>query len=276
MVIPAAVFAGGGGAGGAGGAATFLKFAPFILSGLSSLSSSKGSGGKKGGQTQASIPSAFLPLLQGALGTQQFGLNEGLNAQPGQSFFNLGNAVNQGARFQRQTGQGISRGFPGTLGQSFDTFNQGLRGELAPNILNDVETRLRPGLNRAFDQGEASIFGSAARAGTTRSSGTIQDVSTFRTDLENNLQNTLGGIESSLAPIELQQRFQGAGQGLSVLPGAFQNFMNSPIDRALQESQFARSLPGQTTGAVGQFLNGFPVVEPQQTGKKGGGGGKGK
>jgi hypothetical protein len=130
------------------------------------------------------------------------------------------------------------------VGNALNTLNTGMDPMgFMPNVLSSVEARLRPLTELSKKTAGADVLESAASLGQTRSSGTVETLGRTFTGLEGQLQNTLGGIEGSLAPIAMQQPLQAAGGALQAILGL--------IAPGLQESQFKRGLGVQgLTGAV--------------------------
>lgn len=227
-------------------------------------------GGGKGGKNQEGfVPFEFQNLLgQGnqVLG-DAIGQSQGSGITGADFFFDPGFLSNIRGLTEGLTGDFGAAGQRRSLalfGEGQESLGRGIDEGFTGGLLTDIESRFRPQLDRAFELGSADIFEQAARTGTTRSSSTVESLGRFRTGLESNLQNILGGIEGQLAPLTAQQRERSTLAALAQ-PQSFMDLLRGPLREALGESQFLRGLPIQALGATGG-LNAVPFVPPIQKG----------
>lgn len=151
--------------------------------------------------------------------------------------------------------QALLQGLSAAVPQALQGFGQGL-GQLANIAGGGLADAAAPGLQRLLDVGGAGIREQAALTGNQSSSGALQDVGQFASDVTSRLA-------TQLAPLQLQ-----AAQGLASAPGKLaptlgigRQAADLGIQRGLQESQFQRGLAPQTIGALGG-LGGVPTFQP--------------
>ena len=214
-------------------------------------------GGKGGGSVPgefAGLADAQSHILRALLQAGQGGFHDNQTRNPFSQFGGMNpDTTRSAAGLFGESGLGYAEqaagAGPSLFQDALDALQTGINEGFTPDIVAGVESRLRPSVNRSFEQGAANVFEQSARAGTTRSTGTTQDLFRLSTDLENQLQQTLGGIESQLAPIEAQQRMGATQMGLG-FPQESSNFLQSLLGPVAQESQFQRGLLGGAGGAA--------------------------
>ena len=127
--------------------------------------------------------------------------------------------------------------------------NVGMQTGYLPDV-NQIDSLLRPTLNRSFDQGAAAIREQNALTGNLSSSGASQQVTDFRSQLENQLGSNVAGVYSNAIPASIAARTAATGLGAG-LPGTLQGGLYSPItEQGFAGSQFPLTALGTATGSA--------------------------
>ena len=221
----------------------------------------------------------FLPALQAILGQTQAGaapFGGGGKASASQIL---------GGPFAQQQlgligGAGQALQGSGTFENALGALNQGISGGFGAGITGDLLNQFnelqRPGLDLAGEFLTADVFEGAARAGTTRSSGTTESLARGLGQIEAGGAQAAGQFAQGVAPSAIGAQLGAITQGLG-LPGNIAQLFAGPIAQQLQAGQFQQGLQGQ---AFSDVFAGIPIQEGRlQTGKGktgGGGGGGGK
>jgi hypothetical protein len=201
----------------------------------------------KRGPTAPQLPEGFQwlgPLLRqvagGAVGNIDYGPSSAATAA-GQ----LGSAG----------GAGLARGIDtgdvsGTFGNALGSLNEGMRTGYLQN-LDQLDSLLRPGLNRSFDEGAAALREQAGLTGSLDSSGSAANIRDYRAQLENQLGTNISNLYGAELPASISARSGATALGAG-LPGALQQGLYGPLaGQGLEGAQFPLQALGLTTGAVG-------------------------
>ena len=151
----------------------------------------------------------------------------------------------------------------GMVGQSQQTFGEGLQTGFMPQFTQDIENQLLQSLERSFTRGDEAVRGRAADLGAFSSSGTARNTQELRTGLESNLMQQLAGLTGQGALQAQQMRGGLAGQGMQIPGQVLQGAMGA-LQQGINSSQFNAQLPIQGLGAVNQGVAATPLFQPTE------------
>lgn len=200
----------------------------------------------KSGPTAPRLPQGFEwlgPVLK-KVGTQAAGQIDYTNANAAQGAGLLGTAGSAGLA------SGINPGdVSNTFGSALANNQIGMQTGYLPDI-NQIDALLRPTLNRSFDQGAAAIREQNALTGNLSSTGASQQITDYRSQLENQLGSNVAGVYSNALPASIGARTAATNLGAS-LPGAIQQGVYGPIaEQGFMGEQFPLSALGTATGGA--------------------------
>jgi hypothetical protein len=203
----------------------------------------------KHGPTAPRLPQGFEwmgPLTQGvaqnAAGQIDYGASNA--AQDSGTAASLGSLGLLG-----QVGSGTGP-IGSTFGNSLSSLNEGMTTGYMPD-LTAIDAILRPGLNRSFQSGAADLREQNALMGNLSSTGAGQQMTDFRSQLENGLNQNVASIYGNALPASMQAR-SGATSLAANLPGILQQtLLSSMSNLGLQGQQFPLQALQTATGALG-------------------------
>ena len=128
-----------------------------------------------------------------------------------------------------------------------------------------VDSLLRPGLNRAFDEGAAGLREQSALTGNLSSSGATSQIGDYRAQLENALSGQTAGILGQAVPASMNIRAGSSALGAG-LPGQLQGGLFGPLlEGGLAGQNWLTNLLGTATGGAGSA----PLYASQGSGGNG-------
>lgn len=240
--------------------------APYVIPIATSLV-----GGMMGGKGGRRNPSPQLPA----------GLESLLNIfsqTAGRGLENLDfSGFTPGAGYQADVGQqALLSSLMPQLGGVGSAFGQGLTGltegaatGYLPNFTGQIESYLRPGLERSFERGAAGLREQGAFTGTLSGSNMLEQLSNLRGGLEAGLGENMANIYGGALPAAISARSAAVGQSLG-LPGQMLGALEGPIGQTLQGSQFQQAFPLQAIQGAAGGISGLPFYQPSyRPGKSG-------
>lgn len=217
----------------------------------------------KRGPTAPQLPQGFGwlgPGLKDLFGGAQSHLNYGpADAAAGAGTIGAAGGAGLGAGVAGQLG-----GVNSTFGNALGGINEGIATGYMPDV-SFVDSLLRPGLNRAFDEGSAGIREQNALTGNLSSSGASAQIGDYRAQLENNLSGQTAGILGQAIPTSMNIRAGSSALGAG-LPGQLQGGLFGPLlEGGLAGQNWLTNLLGTATGGA----SGAPLYATQGSGGNG-------
>jgi hypothetical protein len=140
---------------------------------------------------------------------------------------------------------GVNQAFGNALG----SLNTGMSTGYLPD-LNNLDALLRPGLDRSFSTGSAALRDQNSLTGNLSSSGASQQMTDYRAQLENNLNNNVASIYGQAIPTSMNIRAGSTGLAAG-LPGQLQSSLYGPLTaQGLAGQQFPLQALGTATTGV--------------------------
>ena len=152
-------------------------------------------------------------------------------------------------------------GVSGAFGQGLTGLSEGAATGYLPNFTGQIESYLRPGLERSFERGAAGLREQSALSGTLSGSNMLGQLSDLRGGLEASLGENMAQIYGGALPAAISARSAAIGQSLG-LPGQMLSALGEPIGQTLQASQFQQAFPLQAIQGAASGASGLPFYQP--------------
>ena len=217
----------------------------------------------KHGSTTAKLPPELQWINQFTQGLAGQGASN-LSMDPSNAAQSAGTA---GATALGNAATGTEAGTAAAWNAGLGGLGQGLSTGFMPDV-NSIDALLRPSLERSFQTGAADLREQNALTGNLSSSGTNQQMTDFRAQLENALSGQEAGILGQAMPASMNIR-SGLTQTALGLPGANAQSIWSPATSAGMSGQDAMmKLIATAFGGI----SAAPYTSSQGSGGSGGAG----
>ena len=157
---------------------------------------------------------------------------------------------------------------PNVFNQALSSLGQGMSTGYLPANLQAIEAGLRPSLESSFERGAAALREQNALTGNLSSTGSMQQITDYRSQLENQLGSNLAGIYGGALPSAIGAQSSLTGLGTQ-LPGSVLSWLQPSIGAGMQSAQYNQMLPYNIMSSMFGGATNMPFYQPTYGQSKG-------